>query len=65
MISRIVLAVIVAVVVTLGCILLGGILTTLRVDVAITIGEFLENYAAVIGCLAGLWHFFGGGKLLR
>lgn len=60
MLSKLVLAVVVAVVVTLGCILLGGILVTLEVSVAITIGRFLDNYAGVLGVLAGLWYFFMG-----
>jgi hypothetical protein len=63
MIARVVLAVVVAVVVTLACILLGGILADLKIDVAVTIGKFLENYGAVIGILAGLWYFFSGGGI--
>lgn len=61
MLKRVVLAVIVAVVVTLACILLGGILASLEVKVAVKVGNFLESYGGVIGVLAGLWHFFGGG----
>ena len=64
MISKLVLSVVVAVVVTLGCILLGAILVTLKVDVAVTIGNFLKNYGAVIGVLSGLWYFFAG-RLLK
>lgn len=60
MIRKLILAVVVAVVVTLGCILLGGILDSLKVQIAIIIGDFLKNYAAVIGILAGLWYFFAG-----
>lgn len=60
MLSRIVLAVVVAVVVTLACILLGGILITLRVDIAVAVGAFLKNYSGVLGILAGLAYFFGG-----
>lgn len=61
MISRLVTAVVVAVVVTLVCILLGAILVTLKVDVAVTVGNFFKQYGAVIGVLAGLWQFFAGG----
>lgn len=61
MLSKLVLSVVVAVIVTLACILLGGILVALKVDIAITIGEFLKDYAGVLGVLAGLWHFFAGG----
>lgn len=60
MLSKLALAVVVAVVVTLGCYLLGAILDSLTVAVAITIGDFLKNYAGVIGVLAGLWYFFSG-----
>lgn len=60
MIGRLVLAVVVAVVVTLGCYLLGAILVALKVDIAITIGNFLKSYGGVIGVLTGLWHFFTG-----
>ena len=60
MISRLVLAVIVAVVVTLACILLGGILIDLKIDIAQTIGAFLRDYGSVLGILAGLWYFFSG-----
>lgn len=61
LIGKIVIAVVVAVIVTLACILLGGILDSLKVDVAITIGNFLKSYGAVLGVLAGLWYFFAGG----
>ena len=63
LIGRIVLAVVIAVIVTLACILLGGILVTLKVEVAKTVGDFLQTYGAVIGVLAGLWYFFTHGGL--
>lgn len=61
MIRRIILAVVVAVVVTLGCILLGMLLGAINISVAAVIGDFLTKFAAAIGILAGLWHFFRGG----
>ena len=61
MLRKLILAVVVAVVVTLACFLLGAILVNLKVDIAITIGEWLKQYGAVLGVLAGLWHFFNGG----
>lgn len=61
MLRKLILAVVVAVVVTLACLLLGALLQNLNVAVAVTIGNFLKNYAAVLGILAGLWHFFAGG----
>lgn len=60
MLSRIILSVIVAIAVTLGCFLLGAILVALKVDIAVTVGDFLKNYGGVIGVLAGLWFFFTG-----
>lgn len=60
MIGRVVLAVVVAVVVGLLCILLGGILVTLQVPIAVTVGGFLVQWGWVLGVLAGLWYFFRG-----
>jgi len=60
MLSKLVLAVIVAVAVTLGCVLVGGILASLNVAIAVTIGDFLRGYSTVIGILCGLWYFFSG-----
>lgn len=65
MLSKLVLAVVVAVVVTLGCVLLGAILATLQVSVAVTIGHFLSQYSAVLGVLAGIaWYFSGRTSLV-
>lgn len=61
MLFKLIAAVVVAVVVTLACILLGGILDTLKVDVAVTVGNFLKNYGAILGVVAGLWYFVAGG----
>lgn len=61
MIARVVLAVVVGVVVALVTILVGGLLTDLRVDFAVTVGDWLQKYGAVLGLLAGLWYFFSGG----
>lgn len=58
MFNRLVLSVVVAVVVTLACVLVGGILISLKVDIAETIGAFLKSYSGVLGVLAGLWYFF-------
>ena len=60
MVARLALAVVVAVVVTLGCMLLGGIMATLGVPVAVTVGQFLAEYATILGVLAGIWQFFAG-----
>lgn len=64
MINRIVLACVVAVVVYLVCVFVGGVvLTSLAVPIVVQVGRFLEQYAGVIAALAGLWHFFSGGGL--
>lgn len=60
MLRRIVTAVVVAVAVTLACLLLGAILVTLKVAVAVSVGEFLKDWSGVIGVLAGLWMFATG-----
>lgn len=65
MLSKLILAVVVAVVVTLACILLGAILVALKVEIAITVGQFLKTYSAVFGVLAGLWYFFVGSPEFR
>ncbi len=57
-IGNVVLSVVVAVVVTLACILLGMILVTFKVAVAVTVGDFLQTYSAVLGVLAGLYYLF-------
>lgn len=61
MLSKIVLSVVVAVIVTLACVLIGGILKDLTVSFATTIGDFLVKYASVLGILSGLWYYFSGG----
>lgn len=63
--GKLVLAVVVAVAVTLGCFLLGAILVTLKVAVAVTVGEWLKNYGGVLGVLSGLWFFFAGSFPVR
>ena len=64
MIRRLVLAVVVAVVVGLACLLIGLILDSLHVPIASTVGGFLIMWGWVLGVLAGLWQFFGGGSLI-
>ncbi len=58
MLRTIILAVVVAVAVTLGCVLLGAILAAVNVSIAATVGAFLQRYSGAIGILAGLWYFF-------
>jgi len=65
MLSRVVLSVVVGVIVTLVCLLVGGILISLTVALAVTVGQFLKDYAAVLGVLAALAWFFSGRTNLR
>ena len=62
MLSRLILAVVIAVIVTLACVLLGDILASLNVAIATTIGGFLSKYSAALGVLAGLWYFFSNAN---
>ena len=60
-IRKIILAVVIAVVVGIVLVgLLGPILITVKVPIAVTIGDFLEAWGFVIGVLAGLWYYFAG-----
>ena len=61
MIGRLVLAVVVAVVTGLVLVgLLGPILVSLHVPVAVTVGEWFVAYGWVLAVLAGLWFWFSG-----
>ena len=63
MLSRLILAAVVAIAVTLGCILLGTLLSSINITVAVVLGAFLVSYSAAIGILAGAWYFFMGRRL--
>jgi hypothetical protein len=66
MLSRVVLAVVAAVIAYLICVFVGGVLLVqLQIPIAVAVGRFLEQYAPVISVLAGLWYFFSGGTILR
>lgn len=60
MLRKLILSVVVGVVATLACILVGAILVALRVSVAETVGGFLQDWAGVIGFLAAIWYFLAG-----
>lgn len=62
MIARLALAVVVAVVVGLVCLLLGALLADIKIPFVATIGDFLRSWGWVLGLLAGIWYFFGGGS---
>ena len=62
MLTKVVLACIVAVIAYLVCVFVGGVLlVSLQVPVVVAVGHFLDTYAGVIAILAGLWYFFAGG----
>ncbi len=62
MISRIILACLVAFVVFLICTFVGGVLlVSLGVPVIVATGRFLDQWAGAIATVAGLWYFFSGG----
>lgn len=61
MIARIVIAVIVGIVVFLICTFVGGLLASVGISWVASTGAFLKAWASLLGLLAALWHFFGGG----
>lgn len=70
MIARLVLALVVAILTGLACVaLLGPILVSIGVPIAVVVGNFFVQWGWVLGILAGLWYFFSGttwpGSLLR
>jgi hypothetical protein len=63
MIIRIVSAVVVAVVVGLLLVyLLGPILNSLGVPIALIVGAFCVKWGFAIGVLAGIWYFVSGAS---
>lgn len=62
-ISRIVLAVVIAVIVGIVLVgLLGPVLISVKVPIAVTVGRFFVDWGFVLGLLAGLWFYFAGGS---
>ena len=60
MLMRALRAILWAVIVFLGCVLVAAILGVTNVPLLEAIGAFLARFAAVIGVLAGVYHFLGG-----
>lgn len=56
-------AVVVGVITWLACLLLGLLFGLFEVSWAVAIGGFITKWAALIGLLAALYQFFGGGNL--
>lgn len=63
LIARLVLAVVVGVIVYLVCQLFGPLVASLHVEFAVKIGNWLTQFAGVLGLLAALWFFFAGGGI--
>lgn len=60
--TRLVLAVVVAVIVGIVLVaLIGPIIVALKVPIATTVGDFLVHYGFVLGVLCGFWYYFAGG----
>jgi len=57
--AKFILAIVVWVVVALVCILLGGLLSTMKAAPLVSIGDFLNTWAWVLGFLAGIVYYFG------
>lgn len=60
MVSRLVMAVVVGIITTLVCVLLGSIFMMFDINWAAAIGSFLKSFSGLLGLLAALWHFFSG-----
>jgi hypothetical protein len=63
-IARIAHAVIVVILVGLGCMLLGMVLSSLNIPPIEVVGDFLTQWCWVIGVLVGLLDFFRGGPTI-
>lgn len=61
MLARLVLALVVAIVVGLGfTYLLGPILVSMGLPLAVIVGEFFARWGWVLGICAGIWFYFSG-----
>lgn len=63
MLEAIIIALIVGLIVGLGCVLLGRVLKSIGVPPAEAVGGFFEQFAWAIGIVAALWFFFAGGSI--
>ncbi|HEV8670993.1 MAG TPA: hypothetical protein VGS01_09700 [Candidatus Limnocylindria bacterium] len=63
MLARIIMAVVAGAIAYLVCIFVGGVLLVgLGIPLAVSVGKFLEQWAAAIAVLVAIWYFFGGGN---
>lgn len=58
MLARIGLSIIVAVVVILACIFVGGLVITSNLNILVFLGTFLKVYGYVLGIVAGAVYYF-------
>jgi hypothetical protein len=65
MILKLTLAVVVGGIVTLVCIFIGSLLVTMPVSWVVALGAFLHTYAALLGLLAALYHYFSDGTWFK
>lgn len=60
-ISKLAMAVLVAVIVGIVLVaLLGPLLLTFNVPIAETVGKFFVNYGYILGLASGIWYYFSG-----
>ncbi len=64
MLTRIILAIVVACIVGIVLYIVGAILATIGIPIAETVGRLLQQFSWAIGVLAGLWFFFTGRTTL-
>jgi hypothetical protein len=65
MISRLIVAIVYAIIVGLVLLLIGLVLVALGIPILATIGHFLKQWCWVLGFLAGVLSFFGGWSFPR
>ena len=58
--SKVILAVVVAVIAWLVCVFIGGLLATTGVPIAVFVGSFLVQWATLISILVFVYYLFGG-----
>ena len=60
MLSRLIIAVVFGVLVTIVLSVIGSLMTTLGVDWATTLGNDMVHFSGILGLLAALWYGFAG-----
>lgn len=60
MLSRIVLAIVTGIVVSLVLMFVGTLLVTMEIGWVVATGAFFKEFAGLFGLLAALWYFFSG-----